>query len=300
MQKEPLLTTQLSGIKLFKKGKVRDIYSIGNFLLIIATDRISAFDVIMPNGIPHKGRILTTLSTFWFDFTRDITPNHLIASDISRIISLAKELAPHTDILKGRSMLVKKSEPIPIECVVRGYLAGSSWKEYKEKESICGIKLPSGLQECENLKEPIFTPATKATSGHDENITEKNMRERVGEETFEQLRRVSLALYEKASAYAETKGIIISDTKFEFGKMDEEIILIDELLTPDSSRFWPEDEYRPGKPQRSFDKQFLRDYLEDLDWDKTPPGPPLPAEIVKKTGERYLQALKIITGKDYA
>jgi len=292
MDKEPLLSVDLPDVKLFKRGKVRDIYQVDGNLLMVATDRISAFDVVMPNGIPNKGKVLTSLSVFWFEFTRDIIDNHLITSDFDKIISFAPRLKKYREVLEERSMLIKKTEPLPLECVVRGYLAGSGWEEYRQKRTVCGIKLPPGLQKCEKLPQPIFTPATKAVYGHDENITEEWAKEIVGEEVLEEIKIKSLAIYKKASQYAETRGIIIADTKFEFGKYNNQIILIDELLTPDSSRFWPKDEYEVGKSQRSFDKQFVRDYLQGLDWDKTPPAPPLPDEVVRKTSEKYLQVLK--------
>lgn len=289
-----VLTTDIPGLKLFKRGKVRDIYDTGEALLIIATDRISAFDVVMPNGIPDKGRVLTALSCFWFNLTGNIIDNHLITSDADEIISRRPELKKHKPMLDGRSMLTKKAETLPVECVVRGYLAGSGWKEYKENGSICGIKLPGGLKESSRLPFPIFTPSTKAETGHDENITEEKAAGIVGNSVFKEIKEKSLALYQRASGYAETKGIIISDTKFEFGKYNGNIILIDEILTPDSSRFWPRDEYKPGMPQKSFDKQFVRDYLEGIKWDKRPPAPRLPDEIVQKTREKYNQALRLL------
>ncbi len=295
--KKAILSVELEGFKIFKKGKVRDIFDLGENLLIVATDRISAFDVVMPNGIPDKGKILTALSVFWFKFTQDIIENHLLSADIEEIISLYPALSSYREVLQGRTMLVKKSQPIPIECVVRGYLAGSGWREYREKGSISGIKLPPGLRESDKLPSPIFTPATKAHTGHDENITEKEAEKIAGKEVFSLIKEKSLALYEKAKEYAEERGIIIADTKFEFGIINGKVILIDEILTPDSSRFWPMDEYQPGKGQRSFDKQFVRDYLDSLDWDKTPPAPQLPPEIVKKTRLKYLEALKRLTGK---
>ncbi len=296
MKIEPVLSVKLPDIKPFKKGKVRDIYRLGDDLLIVATDRISAFDVIMPNGIPGKGKLLTALSCFWFKFTENIIPNHLITSNFKEIASRDRRLEEYREVLEGRSILVKKTEPLSIECVVRGYLAGSGWSEYKEKGSICGIKLPQGLKECGKLPEAIFTPATKAVSGHDENITSEEAQKLIGEARFNFSKEKSLEIYAKASRYVEEKGIIISDTKFEFGVLNDEIILIDEVLTSDSSRFWPKDEYTPGRPQKSFDKQFVRDYLETLSWDKTPPAPELPPDIVEKTVEKYRLALNIITG----
>ena len=285
-------SVELKGIKFFKRGKVRDIYDLDDKLLIISSDRISCFDVILPTPIPGKGEVLTKVSKFWFDFTKDIIPNHLITSDAEEF---PEELAQYKDVLKGRSMLVKKTEPLPVECVVRGYLSGSGWKDYKKTGSICAIKLPKGLKESDKLPEVIFTPSTKAEVGHDENVSEEYVQRQIGKETTDKLKEVSIAIYKKARDYAEKNGIIIADTKFEFGKLGDEIILIDEVLTPDSSRFWPQDEYAPGKSQPSFDKQFVRDYLETLDWDKTPPGPELPDEIVAKTRDKYLQALKILT-----
>ena len=292
---KPILSVDLPGITPFKKGKVRDIYEIGDTLLIVATDRISAFDVVMPNGIPEKGKILTELSRFWFRFTEDIISNHVITSEIEEIIARDGRLKEFKEILDGRSMLVKKTAPLLVECVVRGYLAGSGWREYKESGSICGISLPPGLRESDKLPELIFTPATKEESGHDENITHEKARALIGEERFSFIRDKSLQVYTRASEYAAERGIIISDTKFEFGILDNEVILIDEILTPDSSRFWPQDDYEPGMPQKSFDKQFVRDYLDTLDWDKTPPAPELPPEIVEKTAEKYQQAFDIIT-----
>ncbi|MCD5390467.1 phosphoribosylaminoimidazolesuccinocarboxamide synthase [candidate division NPL-UPA2 bacterium] len=295
MGKDALLETQLPGIKLFKKGKVRDIYELDDKLLIVATDRISAFDVILPNGIPNKGRILTKLSEFWFHFTKELIGNHLITANLA---SFPEELGKYAPILEGRSMLVRKVEPLPVECVVRGYLAGSGWREYGEEGTICSIKLPPGLRESEKLPEPIFTPATKASSGHDINISEEEVAKLVGVKLAQQLKRKSLEIYTVASSYAESKGLIISDTKFEFGRWDDEIIIIDELLTPDSSRFWPMEDYEPGRSQKSFDKQFVRDYLETLDWDKTPPAPQLPEEVIKKTSEKYEEAYRKLTGRE--
>ena len=292
MSTNSLTSIELKGIKFFKCGKVREIYDLDDKLLIISSDRISCFDVILPTLIPGKGEVLTKVSKFWFDFTKDIIPNHLISTDVDKF---PQELAQYKDVLRGRSMLVKKTEPLPVECVVRGYLSGSGWKDYKKTGSICAIKLPEGLKESDKLPEVIFTPSTKAEIGHDENVSEEYVERQIGRETTDKLKEVSIALYKKARDYAAKSGIIIADTKFEFGKHGDEIILIDEVLTPDSSRFWPLDEYAPGKSQPSFDKQFVRDYLETLDWNKTPPGPELPDEIVAKTKEKYLQALKILT-----
>ena len=294
MGKDILVDTQLPDIKFFKKGKVRDIYDLDDKLLIVATDRISAFDVVLPNGIPNKGRILTKLSEFWFDFTKEVIGNHVITPDVG---SFPEKLHKYAPILDGRSMLVRKVEAVPVECVVRGYLAGSGWKEYQEKGSVCSIKLPPGLRESEKLPEPIFTPATKADSGHDINISEEEVAKLVGLKLAQQLKRKSLEIYRLASRYAESRGLIISDTKFEFGRWNDEIIIIDELLTPDSSRFWPREDYEPGRSQKSFDKQFVRDYLETLDWDKTPPAPQLPEEIIKKTSEKYAEAYRKLTGR---
>lgn len=295
MKERVLLTTELGDIKLFKRGKVRDLYDLEDKLLIVATDRISAFDVILPNGIPCKGKVLTALSEFWFNFTRDIVPNHLISTKIE---VFPASLRKYENILKKRAMLVKKTRTIGAECVVRGYLAGSGWKEYKKKGSICGVELPPGLRESEKLPQPIFSPATKATSGHDVNITQSQLQELVGKEVSEELKTKSIALYKIAREYAKSKGIIIADTKFEFGMYKDKIILIDEVLTPDSSRFWPRKNYQVGKTQKSFDKQYLRDYLERLDWDKTYPAPSLPEEVIKKVSEKYLEAHKKIIGED--
>ncbi|MFH1094522.1 MAG: phosphoribosylaminoimidazolesuccinocarboxamide synthase [Candidatus Omnitrophota bacterium] len=294
MAKEPLIKTCFTDLELFKRGKVRDVYDLGDKLLVVSTDRISCFDVVFLTGIPYKGEILTQLSLFWFELTKDIITNHFIAAGIPDYL---KELHKYSDDLNGRSMLVKKAKTIPVECVVRGYLSGSGWKEYRQSQSICGIKLPAGLKESDKLPEPIFTPSTKEDVGHDINVTQEFVEKELGKDITQKLKEISLALYKKASQYAETKGIIIADTKFEFGIHKGDIILIDEVLTPDSSRFWPKDEYKPGGPQPSFDKQFVRDYLETLDWDKTPPAPELPEEIVKKTSEKYLQAIKMITGR---
>jgi len=294
MEKDPLRLTRLTDVELFKRGKVRDVYDLKDKLLIISTDRISCFDVVLPTCIPRKGEVLTQLSLFWFEFTKNIVPNHFISA---RINDFPKELHKYKDILNNRSMLVKKAKPIPVECVVRGYLSGSGWKEYQESQSICGIKLPKGLKESDKLPQAIFTPATKEDVGHDINVSQEFVEKELGKDITERLKEISIALYKKASRYAESKGIIISDTKFEFGIYNKKIILIDEVLTPDSSRFWPKDEYKAGGSQPSFDKQFVRDYLETLDWNKTPPAPTLPEDIVKKTSEKYLQALKMLVGK---
>jgi phosphoribosylaminoimidazole-succinocarboxamide synthase len=291
---EVLLTLELTGVKKLKSGKVREMFDLGDALLMVATDRISAFDVIMPNGIPNKGRVLTALSVFWFEHTGHIVANHAITA---RADEFPKRLQPYRAQLEGRSMVVKKAKPLPVECVVRGYLSGSGWKEYRKSQSVCGIKLPAGLLESSELPEPIFTPSTKAEQGHDENITFEEAAKLVGNELAAKVRDTSLAVYKWARDYARQRGIIIADTKFEFGLIDGKLILIDEVLTPDSSRFWPADQYKPGGAQPSFDKQFVRDYLETLDWNKTPPGPVLPPDVVRKTGEKYTQALRLLTGK---
>lgn len=284
------------GVKKVKSGKVREIFDLGDRLLMVATDRISAFDVIMPNGIPDKGVILTQISNFWFNLTKSFQKNHLLEGDDAM---LPEKLRPYENKLRGRSMIVRKCEPLKIECVVRGYLAGSGWKEYKYTQSVCGIKLPPGLVESSELAEPIFTPATKAESGHDENISFEQACEIVGDDVALRVREASLKIYKFARDYARERGIIIADTKFEFGICNGEIILIDELLTPDSSRFWPADKYKPGHSQPSFDKQFVRDYLETLRWNKQPPGPELPQEIVAKTRAKYIEAYERLTGSKF-
>ena len=294
---QAIMKVELEGLKLFKRGKVRDVYDLGEALLFVASDRISAFDVVMPNGIPDKGKVLTQISVFWFEYTKDLIDNHIIATDIDDIIRYDERLKPYRDLLDKRSMLVKKTEPLVVECVVRGYLAGSGWKEYKKSQSICGINLPEGLKESDKLPEVIFTPSTKAEEGHDEPINEEQTKDLIGAEAFELVRSKSIEIYKQADDFAREKGLIIADTKFEFGKIDEKIVLIDEILTPDSSRFWPLDDYEPGRNQKSFDKQFTRDYLDLLDWDKTPPGPVLPKDIIEKTREKYFTILEMITGK---
>ena len=287
--------TNFKDLKLKGRGKVRDIYDLDEQLLIVATDRISAFDVVMPNPIPDKGRVLNQISRFWFETMADIVPHHMISTDVD---DFPKVCHPYREILEGRSMLVKRAEPLPIECVVRGYLSGSGWKEYKQTGEICGIALSRGLVESSRIEEPIFTPATKAEIGaHDENITFEDAVSRVGHDRAEHVREVSLALYMKARDFAEQQGIIIADTKFEFGMMGDVLVLIDEILTPDSSRFWPKDEYTPGGPQKSFDKQFLRDYLLTLDWDQSPPAPELPQDVIVKTREKYVEAYRRILGR---
>ncbi len=288
--------TDLKGIELVNRGKVRDIYRVGEKLLLVATDRLSAFDVVFPEPVPDKGRVLTQLSLFWFERLSRIVPNHLLETDIDRFPG---ELRPFADQLQGRAMLVKVAEPLQIECIVRGYISGSGWKAYQKTGEICGIPLPSGLRESDRLPEPIFTPSTKAEAGlHDENISFEMAREIVGEDLAERVRDISIAMYKDAAEYALGKGIIIADTKFEFGIADGELILIDEVLTPDSSRFWPLDQYQPGRSQSSFDKQFVRDYLESIGWDKRPPAPSLPQDIIEKTRMRYLEAYKRLTGRE--
>jgi phosphoribosylaminoimidazole-succinocarboxamide synthase len=289
-----VLKTEMPDIVFVKSGKVRDIYAISEFLLLIATDRISAFDVVLPSGIPGKGRVLTQISLYWFEQMKDIIPHHVIAS---RILDFPPELKKYAALLEGRSMLVKNTQPVPVECVVRGYLSGSGWKEYKKTQSVCGIKLPGGLLESARLDEPIFTPTTKEEQGHDMNITFEEVENIVGKELASNLRDMSLSIYGKAREMAEKKGIIIADTKFEFGISNGMLILIDELLTPDSSRFWSVQDYSPGRSQDSYDKQIVRDYLLTLDWDKTYPGPILPGEIIEKTTQRYREILRIITDK---
>jgi phosphoribosylaminoimidazole-succinocarboxamide synthase len=291
---EPVLSLDLPGIKKIRSGKVRELFDLGDSYLMVATDRISAFDVIMPNGIPRKGEVLTQVSHFWFEKFASLVPNHLLAKAND---PLPKELQPFTDKVARRSMIVKKAKPLAIECVVRGYVVGSGWKDYQKTGAICGIKLPAGLKESSELTEPIFTPATKAETGHDENISFDEASKITGREIVEQARALSLKIYKEARAYARQRGIIIADTKFEFGIFEGKLILIDEVLTPDSSRFWPADQYAPGKSQSSFDKQFVRDYLETLDWNKTPPGPGLPDDVVAKTTAKYLEAYEKLTDK---
>jgi len=285
--------TQIAGISPAARGKVRDIYDLGDKLLIVATDRLSAFDVILPTPIPDKGRVLTQLSLFWFELLRDVIPNHVLN---------ATEFPPpfdaHREELAGRSMLVRKTEPLPIECVVRGYVSGSGWKDYRATGKICGITLPAGLRESDRLPEPIFTPATKAATGHDENISFERAASLVGKERAWQARAVSLEIYRRAAEYAEPRGILLADTKFEFGILNDELMWIDEALTPDSSRFWPAAQYQPGGPQPSFDKQFVRDYLESIHWPKTPPGPELPEKVVAATRAKYRVAYRILTGHE--
>jgi phosphoribosylaminoimidazole-succinocarboxamide synthase len=287
--------TAFPDLALFRRGKVRDVYVVDpETLLIVATDRISAFDVVLPNAIPEKGRVLTALTVFWLDLTRDLVPNHLISADVGEYPGPLQKYAP---ALEGRSMLVRRCRVVPFECVVRGYLAGSGWKDYQKTGALCGIPLPPGLQESEKLPEPIFTPATKAEAGHDLNVSEAEMAQVVGAELTATLKRLSLAVYTPAANYAATRGILIADTKFEFGRVDGQVILADEVLTPDSSRFWPAAEYAPGKSPASFDKQYVRDYLEGLAWNKVPPAPQLPPEVVQRTTEKYLEAYRLLTGR---
>ena len=288
-----LRETQFAGLTPAARGKVRDIFDLGHRLLIVATDRLSAFDVILPTPIPDKGRVLTQLSLFWFDLMKDVIPNHVLSAT-----DFPAPFDTHAEELAGRSMVVRKTQPLPIECVVRGYVSGSGWKDYQTTGAICGIVLPAGLQESERLQVPIFTPATKAASGHDENISFERASEMIGEELASRVRAVSIDLYQRAAAYAKPRGILLADTKFEFGLLNGELIWIDEALTPDSSRFWPADQYRPGGAQPSFDKQFVRDYLERIQWNKTPPGPELPDEVVTATRDKYLEAFRILTGHD--
>jgi phosphoribosylaminoimidazole-succinocarboxamide synthase len=285
--------TDFAGLTPAARGKVRDIYDLGDKLLIVATDRLSAFDVILPTPIPDKGRVLTQLSLFWFNLLKDVIPNHVLSST-----DFPAPFDAHKDDLAGRSMIVRKTQPLPIECVVRGYVSGSGWKDYRVTGKICGIPLPSGLQESDRLPEPIFTPATKAATGHDENIPFEQAASLIGKDLAKLVRAVSLEIYRRAAAYAEPRGVILADTKFEFGLLQDELIWIDEALTPDSSRFWPASQYNPGGPQPSFDKQFVRDYLERIRWPKTPPGPELPPEIVDATRAKYREAYRILAGHE--
>ncbi|MEK7685400.1 MAG: phosphoribosylaminoimidazolesuccinocarboxamide synthase [Verrucomicrobiota bacterium] len=295
MTNEPLLHLELPGIPKLKSGKVREIFDLGDAFLFVASDRISAFDCVMPNGIPRKGEVLTQISHFWFDQIAGIVPNHRLTGADD---PLPASLQPYAAQLARRSMIVKKAQPLAIECVVRGYLAGSGWKEYRSQQTVCGLKLPPGLQESSELPEPIFTPATKAQSGHDENISFEAAADIAGADVAEQARAISLKIYSFARAYARQRGILIADTKFEFGQVNGQLILIDEVMTPDSSRFWPADQYQPGRSQPSFDKQFVRDYLETLDWNKTPPAPALPPEVVAKTQAKYREAYRRLTERE--
>jgi phosphoribosylaminoimidazole-succinocarboxamide synthase len=290
-----ILETDLAGVERHGRGKVRDVYRIDDRLLIVATDRISAFDYILATGIPDKGRVLTQLSIFWFDFLKDLTPNHFLSA---RVEDYPEQLPGFRDQLEGRSMLVKRANMIEIECVARGYISGSGWKEYCERGTVCDIPLPPGLRESDRLPEPIFTPATKAQSGHDENISFDRACSMIGEDLAKRVRDLTLSIYTRAARYAETRGIIIADTKFEFGFVGDELVLGDEVLTPDSSRFWPAETYQPGGPQFSFDKQFVRDYLESIHWNKQPPAPALPAEVAEKTSDKYRQAYRVLTGHE--
>jgi phosphoribosylaminoimidazole-succinocarboxamide synthase len=290
-----ILETNLPGVERHGRGKVRDVYSIDGKLLIVATDRISAFDYILATGIPDKGRVLTQLSIFWFDFLRDVTPTHFLTAQVGEY---PQPLPQFPDQIEGRSMLVKRAEMIEIECVARGYLAGSGWKEYRQQGTVCGIPLPAGLRESDQLPEPIFTPATKAQSGHDENVSFEHVASLIGEDLAKRLRDLTLEIYRRAAKYAETKGIIIADTKFEFGFVGDQLVLGDEVLTPDSSRFWPAETYKAGGPQFSFDKQYVRDYLESIRWNKQPPAPGLPDEVAAKTSEKYRQAYSALTGRE--
>jgi len=291
-----LLRTDFPELKLHTSGKVRDVYDLDpEHLLFVATDRISAFDYVLATGIPHKGRVLTQISLFWFDFLRDVTPDHVVTADVKKYPAAAQKYA---DQLVGRSMMVMRAEMIPVECVVRGYISGSAWKEYKASGRVCGIELPAGLKESSKLPQPIFTPSTKATTGHDENISFEEMTRTVGVELSSQLRDLSLKIYSKAADYALKKGIIIADTKFEFGMTSKGITLADEVLTPDSSRFWPADKYQPGRAQASYDKQYVRDYLEQIHWNKQPPAPGLPADVARQTSNKYLEAFHQLTGHE--
>ena len=293
-----LLTTKFPDLKLRASGKVRDVYDVDDsHLLFVATDRISAFDYVLATGIPNKGRVLTQMSMFWFEFLKDVVPNHVASANVSEY---PQHLQKYADQLQGRSMLVKRADMFPVECVARGYLSGSGWKEYQASGSVCGIPLPKGLRDSDQLPEPIFTPATKAETGHDENISFERMVGILGAELSEQLRTLTLTIYRKAADYARQRGIIIADTKFEFGRTAAGITLADEVLTPDSSRFWPLDTYAPGKAQNSYDKQFVRDYLESIQWNKQPPAPALPAEVAQRTSEKYTEAYRHLTGRDLA
>ena len=290
----PIFETSLPGIERPARGKVRDVYSAGEFLVIVATDRLSAFDYILPAPIPDKGRVLTALTIFWLDLVRDIVPNHFVSANVD---DYPAQFHPYRDQLEGRSMLVHRARMIDIECVARGYISGSGWKDYRREGKICGIPLPAGLRESDALPQPIFTPATKAQSGHDENIPVEAVAARLGDALTTRLRELTLGIYKRASSYAETRGIIIADTKFEFGFLGDQLILADEVLTPDSSRFWPRSTYQPGGPQPSFDKQYVRDYLESIHWNKQPPAPALPAEVIERTSEKYREAYRVLTGK---
>ena len=290
-----LLRTDFPGLPLHASGKVRDVYRLDGQLLFVATDRISAFDFVLGSGIPHKGRVLTQLSLFWFDFLKELVPSHLITAEVERYPAA---LRAYSEQLRGRSMMVVRADMVPIECVARGYLSGSGWKEYQQTGEVCGIRLPAGLRESDKLPEPIFTPAVKATSGHDENISFEEMVKRTGRKLAQTLRDLTLSVYQKAAHYALSKGIIIADTKFEFGQGPAGLLLADEVLTPDSSRFWPADRYQPGRAQDSYDKQYVRDYLESIRWNKQPPAPALPPEVAARTSEKYLEAYRRLTGRE--
>ena len=291
----PLLQTDLEGLTFHRRCKVRDVYEIGGDLLIVATDRISAFDYVLGSGIPDKGKVLTQLSGFWFERMGDLVPHHLISMEVDDFPAAARA---HADQLRGRTMLVRRTEPIPIECVARGYLSGSGWKEYQQSGCVCGVELPRGLRESDRLPEPIFTPATKADTGHDINISEGEAGRLIGEDLIAKLKALTLEIYSRGVRHAESKGIIIADTKFEFGLVNDQIVLIDEVLTPDSSRFWPRDQYEPGHGQPSFDKQFVRDYLEEIKWNKQPPVPSLPDEVIQRTRDKYVEAFRVLTGNE--
>jgi len=293
--KSVILETDFAGVERHGRGKVRDVYSVDGKLLIVASDRVSAFDYILPTGIPDKGRVLTQLSIFWFDFLRDLTPTHFLTADVREY---PDSLRPYADQLEGRSMLVRRANMIEIECVARGYISGSGWKEYQQHGTVCGIPLPKGLRESDKLPEPIFTPATKAQTGHDENVSFEHVSCLISADLAARIQDLTLAIYNKAARFAETKGIIIADTKFEFGFVGDELVLGDEVLTPDSSRFWPADTWHPGGPQFSYDKQFVRDYLESIRWNKQPPAPRLPDEVAQKTSEKYRQAYRVLTGRE--
>jgi len=291
----PLLETTLDGLTLHRRGKVRDVYEVEGGLLIVATDRISAFDYVLGSGIPDKGKVLTQLSAFWFERVDDLVPHHLIAIDPESFPAAARR---HADVLRGRTMFVRHTDPVPIECVARGYLSGSGWKEYQQNGSVCGVRLPAGLRESDRLPEPIFTPATKADTGHDVNISEEEAGALVGRELIARLKALTLEIYRRGAAHAESKGIIVADTKLEFGLDSQDIVLIDEVLTPDSSRFWPRAEYEPGHGQPSFDKQYVRDYLEAIRWNKQPPVPSLPDEVIRRTREKYVDAYRLLTNRE--
>jgi len=291
---EPILETNLPGIQRCARGKVRDVYSAGDCLVIVASDRLSAFDYVLPTPIPDKGRVLTQLTIFWLDLLRDIVPNHFLSANVD---DYPREFQAHRDQLEGRSMLVRRAKMIEVECVARGYVSGSGWKDYQKCGRICGIPLPAGLRESDKLPEPIFTPATKAQSGHDENISFEEVVKQTGESLAGQLRTLTIEIYSRAASYAETRGIIIADTKFEFGYIGEQLVLADEVLTPDSSRFWPRVSYEPGGPQASFDKQYVRNYLESIHWNKQPPAPALPPDVTQRTSDKYREAYRVLTGK---